>query len=569
MGTTQQGQQRLGIHHPPSRNRVDSTHLTLPHNTRTGMGRCWSWLLAAGALLSLVNAGAAAQSSQQQQQPQQQNVRAHLLKDTTARLYHHSVDRLAVILNNTQSASCAEEVSLAYEAFLTAHMTETLLPFESPFVKNQCPMPGRNTSAAQGGADEGGALAIPEIFKTAEDLRLLYVITAHRDLEQVVRLIEALQDDPEDRSTCPPSTTGTEKSCARSHFVVHVDGKLGPLPADLPLLAYASMTPNVYVMREGRVNVSWGGFSVVQATLNAISYGFYLKLLFDRVINLSGATYPLTTPRQIRATLAKHPVNEQLMFIDPTANVPNPRVWHYFVECDNQMHRIARFGLPRGVPLRTGSQWFVISRDFAHYLLTDEKFVGPYTAYAQHILIPDENFFATVLMSSPYCHHHYNANYLHLTFDVWEDEKGAAADQSKCLQPDPRICGRSPLLVGVEEIDTLLPSSLPPSIAKNSNNEAFLFARKFDSQASAAVLEEVDRRLALQRAWEREEAAVAAAEAEAAAAERGESTCNSSGSSSSSSSSSSSGGLAGGVGGGVGTTSVLREHGIALESIQW
>ncbi len=523
------------------------------------MVRKWPWLPAAGALLFLVSAGAAHSSSPEHLQ--QQNIRAHLLKDTAARLYHHSAGRLAVILNNTQSVACAEEVSLAYEAFLTAHMTETLLPFESPFVQTQCPMPGKNTTASQGDGADNDTLAIPKIFKTAEDLRLLYVITAHRDLEQVVRLIEALQDDPEDMSTCPPSTTGTENSCVRSHFVVHVDGKLGPLPADLPLLTYASMTPNVYVMREGRVNVSWGGFSVVQATLNAISYGFYLNLPFDRVINLSGATYPMATPRQIRSTLAQHPVNDQLMFIDPTANVPNPRVWHYFVECDNQMHRIARFGIPRGVPLRTGSQWFVISRDFAHYLLTDEKFVGPYTAYAQHILIPDENFFATVLKSSPYCHHHYNTNYLHLTFDVWEDEKGAAADQSKCLQPDPRICGRSPLLVGIEEIENLIPSYFPP-LPGNSRNETFLFARKFDSQASAAVLDEVDRRLALQRALEREEAAVAAP---AAVKEEGEDTCRSSSSSSCSSSS----GLSDGVGVGIGITSVLREQGIALETIQW
>lgn len=525
------------------------------------MGREWSWLLAAWVFLFLVNAGAAYMSSPNEHLPKE-NVRAHLLKDTTARLYHHSAGRLAVILNNTQSAACAEEVTLAYEAFLTAHMTETLLPFESPFVQNQCPMPGRSSTASPGDGAENNTLAIPEIFKTAEDLRLLYVITAHRDLEQVVRLIEALQDDPEDRSICPPSTTGTINSCVRSHFVVHVDGKLGPLPDDLPLLTYASKTPNVYVMREGRVNVSWGGFSVVQATLNAISYGFYLNLPFDRVINLSGATYPMATPRQIRSTLAQHPVNVQLMFIDPMANVPNPRVWHYFVECDNQMHRIARFGIPRGVPLRTGSQWFVISRDFAHYLLTDEKFVGPYTAYAQHILIPDENFFATVLKSSPYCHHHYNTNYLHLTFDVWEDEKGTAADQSKCLQPDPRICGRSPLLVGMEKIEHLIPSS-SPSLPGNSRNETFLFARKFDSQASAAVLEEVDRRLALQRTLEREEAAVAAA---AALKEKGGDTCRSKDSSSTACSSSS---LSDGMGVGIGITSVLRDQGIALESIQW
>ncbi|TFJ83915.1 hypothetical protein NSK_005012 [Nannochloropsis salina CCMP1776] len=504
-----------------------------------------------------------------QQQQQQQSIKAHLHKDATTRLHNHARDRLAAMLSKTHSVECAEEVTLAYEAFLTAHITETLLPFESTFVKNQCPRPdGNNTGVA---SNDTYGPSIVHKLKEADDLHILYIITAHRDLDQVVRLIKALQDDAEDIRACLLTKSGASaSSCERNHFVVHIDGKEGPLPANLPLLTYASTSSNVYVMQEGRVNVSWGGFSVVKATLNAISYGFYLKLPFDRVINLSGATYPLATPRQIRATLAQHPLNEQLMFIDPTPNVPNPRVWHYFIECDNQMHRIARFGLPRGVPLRTGSQWFVISRDFAHYLLTDDNFVGPYTAYAQHILIPDENFFATVLKSSPYCHHHRNTNYLHLTFDVWEDEKGAAADPSKCLQPDPRICGRSPLLVRTEEIDHLIPRP-GADMPAEPKRETFLFARKFDSNASVAVLDEIDRRLAWQRARERESlvAEIAAASVAFPLGENcGDKGCVANGCTKQDDVE---GNIPpeGHVDKEMPLPSVLREHGIALESIQW
>eukprot|EP00952_Eustigmatos_sp_NYUAD-ZCMA_P001101 4834-Eustigmatos_ZCMA.PRE.1 len=53
-------------------------------------------------------------------------------------------------------------------------------------------------------------------------------------------------------------------------------------------------------MTEGRVNVTWGAFSVVQATLNAMGYAFFLDLSFHRVINLSGTTYSLATPQRIR-----------------------------------------------------------------------------------------------------------------------------------------------------------------------------------------------------------------------------------------------------------------------------
>ncbi len=518
--------------HPPQQIVCSPQHppRTHTHTHKAGMRRCSPRGHGRGLLLLLLLGVVALVMGQ----PHQNDWKAHLLHDTDARLHGHATARLATLLDATETSECAEEVALSYEAFLTAHMTETLLPFESPFAKSLCPRPEEPTE-------------IPEVYAAPDALKLLYVISAHRDLDQVVRLIQALQDDPDDDGCGGGLGSRKADDCVRNHFVVHVDGKVGALDPDSALLQYAAVAPNVYVMREGRVNVSWGGFSVVQATLNAMSYGFYLDLPFDRVINLSGATYPLATPRQIRATLAQHPINEQLMFIDPVPNVPNPRVWHYFVECDNKMHRIARFGLPRGVPLRTGSQWFIISRAFAHYILTDETFVAPYTAYVQHVLIPDENFFATVLKSSRYCHLHNNTNYLHLTFDVWEDEKGDAADLSKCLQPDPSICGRSPLLVGLAEVAGLIPDALG-----SRGNETSLFARKFDSVQSAEVLDEIDRRLNALRQQEREDA-------RACGNVNGESSCRSG---------------AGGVstaaaGAGTGTASVLREHGIALETIKW
>lgn len=469
-----------------------------------------------------------------------------LLGETDARLQAQMTTRLAGLLNGTRTPACAEEVALSFEAFVSGHLTETLLPFESPFVQNQCPQdPPRELM------EEGAPLKAPA------DLRLLYLILAHQDFEQVVRLIRALQDeDITDGEAAAAAAAGAATAKAgepKSHFVVHVDGKVPLLPAARALLDYAALTPNVHVMTaEGRVNVSWGGFSVVQATLNAMAYGFHLGLPFDRVINLSGATYPVATPAAIRRTLARHALHEQLLFIDPTPTVPLPRVWHYFVECDNAMHRVARFVLPRGVPLRTGSQWFILSRAFAHYLLTDEALVAPYTAYAQHVLIPDESFFATVLKASPWCHFHANTNYLHLTFDVWEDEKGDARDRAKCLQPDPSFCGRSPKLVDAAEVPALF----------NSSANTVLFARKFESSASAAALAAIDARLAQMRA--EEEAAAVSIVGLGAAAAAGAATC---------------GGGEGGVECGEGGElpvvgmeegeSVLAKHGISLETMVW
>ena len=50
----------------------------------------------------------------------------------------------------------------------------------------------------------------------------------------------------------------------------------------------------------------------------------------------------------------------------------HPGVWHYFVECDDQLHRLYRLKplsiANGGIELNTSSQWFIISRAFSFYL---------------------------------------------------------------------------------------------------------------------------------------------------------------------------------------------------------
>jgi hypothetical protein len=199
-------------------------------------------------------------------------------------------NRLHALLNNTVSDYCKEEVTLSFEAFVTAHLTETLLPFESPFLEDLC---ARTVGPS------------PVAFIPPEHLHILYVVLAHHNGAQLVRLMEALQDP------------------GHVHFVVHVDGKF-PIPPEAT--EYAARHPNVFVMETGRVNVTWAGFSIVEATLNAMAYALKLELPFHRVINLSGAHYPVATPLRIRQVLASASVTHEFMSIDPKPNVPAPKV---------------------------------------------------------------------------------------------------------------------------------------------------------------------------------------------------------------------------------------------------
>ena len=71
---------------------------------------------------------------------------------------------------------------------------------------------------------------------------------------------------------------------------------------------------------------------------------------------------------------------------------------------DGRMRRIWRLKPPRGISMYVGSQWFIISKAFATYLKDDRHFVPRYIDYGRHTMVADENFFATVIKNSPFCH---------------------------------------------------------------------------------------------------------------------------------------------------------------------
>ena len=55
-----------------------------------------------------------------------------------------------------------------------------------------------------------------------------------------------------------------------------------------------------------RVDVAWGGFNVVQASLNAVTLAMQREIPFHWLWILSGTTYPIASNDSIRAKLASH-----------------------------------------------------------------------------------------------------------------------------------------------------------------------------------------------------------------------------------------------------------------------
>lgn len=129
---------------------------------------------------------------------------------------------------------------------------------------------------------------------------------------------------------------------------------------------------------------------------------------------------------------------------------------------------------PMGLDLFVGSQWFVVSKEFANYVTSDDELVAKLKGYAKHIAVPDENFFATLLKNSHVCNTHVNKNFLFLQFDDWE-----VGNPHKCFQPDPKRCGRSPTTITLDNMPA----------AELSEQ---LFARKFDASKDPRTLDAAD-----------------------------------------------------------------------------
>jgi hypothetical protein len=252
-------------------------------------------------------------------------------------------------------------------------------------------------------------------------------------------------------------------------FVVHVDGKESSDETYNALDEYAASRDHVHILgNDRRVRVNWGGFTMVNATLQILQYAFAVDdptrqhLDFHKFVHLAASSYPLASNLEIRNKLASFPLDANFLNVIMKPTRPGQHVWHYFVECDDSLHRIYRLNplqnATAGVEIFTSSQWFIISREFAQYIAQAEpgSFVSDFLEYTKHVVVADETFFGTVLRNTAFCTKHHNRNFLHLQFDRWESDLSAEhRDERKCMMADPDHCGRSPTTMTVDYADIL------------------------------------------------------------------------------------------------------------------
>lgn len=131
-----------------------------------------------------------------------------------------------------------------------------------------------------------------------DSLAILYIMLVHNNADFIARIIAAL-DEPQHT------------------FIVHVDGKvIGVLSVNKYFQLYTlylnagvkanslqdalmkryrdkGINRNVFIMEDGRCRCNWGGFTIVNATINAMRYALTLDRHFDYCMDVSGTSYPI------------------------------------------------------------------------------------------------------------------------------------------------------------------------------------------------------------------------------------------------------------------------------------
>lgn len=215
-----------------------------------------------------------------------------------------------------------------------------------------------------------------------------------------------------------PKLTGhliSQLAGAQAYFIVHVDRK-----TDItPFLPLAQRFSNVHFCRD-RINGAWADFSLVQATLNAMTDTMQIVPDVERLVLLSGATLPVQPRSYIERFFAlDQQANYMEAFAMPDEQFGKPlgRLQHYWIRCAPPMARYRR-RLQKMIiayaPLRdykpafngmqamAGSQWWSITGQACRHILEFVQANPAFLRFCRHTDCPDEHFLQTILWNSSF-----------------------------------------------------------------------------------------------------------------------------------------------------------------------
>lgn len=272
-------------------------------------------------------------------------------------------------------------------------------------------------------------------------MKQVFLIHAHKDLDQLNALVAQL---------CDPDFA----------IYVHLDRKWR--------LDTAQVHPAARQV-EPRVDVCWGGFSQVQAMLGSLRRVLADQPEFDKLTFLSAQDFPVLPNFGLKREFARLAGRELLEAapVRPGGWQVAFRYQYFYHEGGGRTARLAcallnralRLAgrtrrLPGGVEAWGGSAWWSLSRPCIAHMLAEVRRQGALLRFFRSVLCPDEMFFHTLVMNSPFRERVIDRNFRYVQW--------------------PQGGARNPKV--------LTDSDLAPVLASGAH-----FCRKLDGEASAGL----------------------------------------------------------------------------------
>ncbi|XP_034449933.1 xylosyltransferase 2 isoform X3 [Hippoglossus hippoglossus] len=350
-------------------------------------------------------------------------------------------------LHRAGSQQCRQEIA----NLVCQHQAGLLMPNALP---QFCPQLGIiNPVQAVGELDNS-------LSKVENPIRVAFVLMVHgRAIRQLKRLIKAIYH--------------------RDHYYyIHVDKRSGYLHREV--LQIAQQFPNVRATPWRMITI-WGGASLLKAYLRSMQD--LLSMMdwkWDFFVNLSATDFPTRTNDELVAFLSQHRDKNFLKSHgrENARFIKKQGLDRLFHECDNHMWRLGERGIPEGLEVSGGSDWFALTRRFVEYVInSQDDLVTGLKQFYSYALLPAESFFHTVLGNSHMCDSLVDNN---LRVTNWNRKLGCKCQYKHIVD----WCGCSPNDFKPQDLIRIQQLTRPT-----------FFARKFESSVNQEAIDILDTHL--------------------------------------------------------------------------
>ena len=221
-----------------------------------------------------------------------------------------------------------------------------------------------------------------------------------------------------------------------------------------------------------RINVNWGGFSLVRCELNLLKTAVMYDIKYSMYHLISGTDLPIKNQDYIHAFFENN-CSEYIRFDPKPISLYEDRLRYFYPFQDiigrnhgkyiaflevlqNRLLKIQRFvkiNRCKKISLFKGVQWFSITDNLARYVLTQENFIQKTFKYS---LCSDELFLQTIVMGAPYKNNIVNCSLRYIDWERGEPYTFRADDYEELMNTEDLFARKFDMQVDEKIINMIL-----------------------------------------------------------------------------------------------------------------